>query len=107
MTPEPVSVMPYVETTLAGSVSGALLPPRRTQAKTEGSSRRSAVATRDTCETRPERPSLLDGLGLESRQHDDGCAGHDRAGDDGEAPDVRQRQAGQPRVASRVNTEPG
>ena len=41
----------------AGSASGALLPPRRTQRKTEGSIRCSAVATRATCETCPDRPA--------------------------------------------------
>ena len=49
--------MPYVATTLGGNSSGTLLPPSRTQAKTEGSSRRSAVATRETCETLPIRPA--------------------------------------------------
>ena len=49
--------MPYVETTFAGSASGALLPPSSTQANTDGSSRRNAVATRETWVARPVRPA--------------------------------------------------
>ena len=49
--------MPYVATTLGGNTSGTLLPPRRTQVKTEGSRRWSAVATNETCDTSPERPA--------------------------------------------------
>ncbi len=41
---------------LAGS-RAALLPPSNTQVKTEGSRRCSAVATSETCVTRPDRPS--------------------------------------------------
>ncbi len=49
--------MPYVETTFGGSTLGALLPPSRTQVKTEGSILPNAVATSATWLTRPDRPA--------------------------------------------------
>ena len=48
--------MPYVVTTLPGRSPGGRLPPRRMPLKTEGSSRRSAAVTSETCVTAPERP---------------------------------------------------
>ena len=88
--------------------SGALLPPRRTQVKTEGSSRRSAVATSETCDDPARAPGLFDGLGLEARAGPRaGVPVDDRTGHDGQAADVRQRQAGQPDVTGGVDAEPG
>ena len=51
-------------------------------------------------------PGLLDRLCLEPGQDDDGGPGHDRTCDDGQAPDVRERQAGQPHVAGGIDAEP-
>ena len=97
--------MPYVEMTFAGRASGALLPPSSTQANTDGSSRCNAVATKETWVARPVRPACLNDLGLEPGQHEQRGVGDDGAGHDGEAADVRQGQAGQPRVARRVHSE--
>src|SRR5438477_12982737 len=47
-TPDPVSVMPYVVTTLAGSCSGGAAPPRTMMRNNAESIRLSAVATNET-----------------------------------------------------------
>ena len=99
--------MPYVETTLGGSASGALLPPRRTQVKTEGSSRCSAVATSETCETRPERPASSTASASNPGRTTTGVPVTIERVTTDEPPDVRQRQAGQPRVPGGVDAEPG
>ena len=55
---------------------------------------------------RPAPARLLDRFGLESRHDDEGSAGDDGACHDGEAADVRERQAGEPRVAGGVDAKP-
>ena len=49
---------------------------------------------------------LLDGSGIEPLEDGARCAGDQRPGDDRQAPDVGERQAGHPAVAARVDPEP-
>ena len=97
--------MPYVDTTLGGSASGALLPPRRTQREDGGidplQRRRDQGDVRDLSGP----PGRFDRLRLESGHDEEGGPGDDRAGHDGQPADVRQRQAGEPCVPARVDAE--
>ena len=52
-------------------------------------------------------PGRFDGLGLESRHDHERGPRDDRPGDDGQPSDVGERQAGQPRVPSGIDAEPG
>ena len=97
----------------AGRSSGAWLPPRRTQVKTEGSSRRSAVATSETWvdPSRTARAASTVSASNPGMTTSGVPVTIERVTTD-EPTDVRQRQAGEPRVpagsmSSRVRGRPG
>ena len=86
---------------------GSLLPPRSTQVKTEGSRRWSAVATNETWVTRPERPASSTASASNPGRTTRGVPVTIERVTTAEPPDVRERQAGQPRVPVGVDAEPG
>ena len=74
--------------------------------KTEGSRRRRAAATSETCVTAPERPSSSTLVASNPGRTVRGVSGQQGPGHDREPAHVGQRKAGQPGVAGRVDAEP-